>query len=119
MRPDFPPQSSVPGRGQKLREETGVRTKIFSVTLAGLLLLQAGCADQSTVAGAPSNPSAGPPNAQAATVDQTTSPASSQGFPRPAASNEPSSGGSSFSIGTWASIGAGIIAVTAAAAAAL
>ena len=106
-----------------LREETGVRIKIFSVTLASLLMLQAGCADQSTVAGPPPNASAGPSNAQAATVDQTgdqkTSSAPSQGFPKAAASNDSNSGGSFFSVGTLSSIGAAAIAVAAVLAAAL
>ena len=100
-----------------------MRIKIFSVTLASLLMLQAGCADQSTVAGPPPNASAGPPNVQAATgdqpADQKTSPAPSQGFPRAAASNDSNSGSSFFSVGTMSSIGAAAIAVAAALAAAL
>ena len=99
-----------------------MRIKIFSVTLASLLLLQAGCADHSTVAGPPPNASAGPSNASAATgdqtVDQKTSPAPSQGFPKAAASTDANSN-SFFSVGTLSSIGAAAIAVAALLAAAL
>jgi predicted cobalt transporter CbtA len=96
-----------------------VRIKIFSVTLASLLILQAGCADQTTAAKPLTNASAGPSNAQAATADQKTSSAPSQGFPRAAASNDSNSGGSFFSVGTLSSIGAAAIAVAAALAAVL
>lgn len=103
-----------------------MRIKIFSVTLASLLLLQAGCADQSTVAGpppntsvGPSNASAGPSNAPAATGDQAADQKTSSGFPRAAASSDSNSSSSFFSVGTLSSIGAAAIAVAAALAAVL
>ncbi len=100
-----------------------VHKKIVSVLLACLLVFQYGCADQPAGPGPAS--SVGSSTTQPATPGQDASatPAPAKQNPpaakqNPAAANQP--GGSGFfSVGTWAAIGAGLLAAAAIAAAVL